>query len=190
MRQKLQCRYPLIKRQKGAALLMVVVIFLLLLPLLIAIFMQHSVEGTTTSVSSSVRSSAADAGGRALSALRQNMDTALKGGLLEYQASPPVWYIGANKNPDVRSSDFWSTCKSNGLCVDSSVNQPIGTGSTNTDFSVFELVTPTGITDPVICGQDGFVAVFYNLFIHTQASNIPADGGSNIQSIYRSCQKL
>lgn len=177
-------------KQNGAALLVVVVLFLIVLPILIATFMQHTVDGTAQGVASNVRSAAADAGGRALSALRQQIDTALTNGPIEYQSSPPAWFIGSGKTVDVRSSGFWSTCKANGLCVDSSVNQPIGTGTNTTSFTVNELVTPTGVTDPMICGQDGFVAVFYNIFIHAQADNIPADGGDTIQSVYRSCQRF
>lgn len=177
-------------KQKGAAMLVVVILFLVVLPILIATFMQHTVDGTSQGVSSSVRSAAADAGARALSALRQQIDTALVNGPLEYQSSPPSWFIGSGRTVDVRSSGFWSTCKASGLCIDSSVSQPIGTGTNTTAFTVNELVTPTGVTDSMICGQDGFVAVFYNIFIHTQATTIPADGGDTIQSVYRSCQRF
>lgn len=176
------------RRQKGAALLIVVIIFLLVLPLLIAIFMQHTLEGTTMGVSSGVRSSAADAGNRALAALRPQIDAALSNGLLEYQSTPPAWFIPAGETVDTRSAGFWETCKDKNLCVQSTLGQPIGT--TTTKFTVSELVTPTGVTDPTICGQDGFVAVFYDIFIHTQASNIPADGGHTIQSVYRTCQSF
>ena len=176
-------------KQQGAALLVVVILFLLMLPILIATFMNNNVSGTQQGVSSSVRSAASDAGGRALSALRLKIDAALVNGPLEYQ-SAPAWFIGAGKTVDVRSSGFWSTCQANGLCVDGSVDQPIGTGTNTTAFTVNELVTPTGVTDSMICGQDGFIAVFYNIFIHTQASNIPADGGHTLQSVYRSCQKF
>jgi hypothetical protein len=175
-------------RQGGAAMLTVVVIFLLVLPLLISVFMQHSVDNATQGVSSAVRSAAADASDRALAALRPKIDAALLSGPIEYQSNPPSWFIGSGKSVDVRSSGFWQTCSSKGLCSESSLLQDIG--STSTSFTVDELVTPTGITDPMICGQDGFVAVFYNVFIHTQATKIPADGGNTIQSVYRSCQKL
>lgn len=176
-----------LKKQKGAALFMVVIIFLLLLPLIVGVFFNRSVSNGSQGVSTTSHEAAANTGDMALAALRGQIDTALMGGLLEYQGTKPAWFI---TNPvDVRSSDFWKTCQANGLCVQSTLSAPSGTNP-STAFTVTELVTPTGVTDPVVCGQDGFVGVFYNIFIHTQAANVPANGGNTLQSVYRTCQKI
>ncbi len=182
-----------LQKQQGAALLIVVMIFLLILPLLIAIFTKHTIEGVTLGVSSSVRSDAADAAGRDLARLRLAIDQALQNGLLEYQPNPPPWFVAnpsASATPpfNPRSADFWQTCDKHGLCQATTINQSVG--STQTPFAIRQVVAPTGIVDPSACGQEGFVAVFYNVFIHAQASNIPADSGYTLQSVYRTCQKI
>lgn len=181
-----------LQKQQGAALLVVVAIFLLILPLMIAIFTRHAIEGVTLGVSSSVRSDAADAAGRDLADLRIAIDGALQNGLLEYQPNPPAWFVANLNTPtnpfNPRSANFWQTCAHDNLCQATTINQSVG--STQTPFAIEQVVVPTGIVDPSACGQEGFAAVFYNVFIHAQASNIPADGGYTLQSVYRTCQKI
>ena len=180
-------RYQSLKKQNGAALFIVVIIFLLLLPIIVVVFFNRSVSNVAQGVSTTSHEAAANTGDVALAALRAKIDTALMGGLLEYQGTKPAWFI---TNPvDVRSSGFWTTCLAAGTCVQSTLSAPSGTNP-STAFTVTELVTPTGVIDPIVCGQDGFVGVFYNIFIHTQAANVPANGGNTLQSVYRTCQKI
>ncbi len=176
--------------QKGAVLLVVVVLFLVILPLLMAIFMTHNAAGTTQGITSSMRSTASDVAKQQLAVFRKQIDAALMNGALEYQATPPAWFVKSNNmaQVNVRSTTYWNTCAQNNLCQQSTVAQ-VNQGGGSTNFTVSQLVVPTGITDPLICGQNGFVAIFYNVFIHVQAQNSIANGGNTLQSTYRTCQR-
>ncbi len=178
-------------KQKGAILLTVVVLFLLTLPLLIAIFVNHNLAGTMQGVATNSRSLAADAGTAQLATLRQLLDASLQNGLLEYQSSPPSWFINQNNSKiNVQSSKFWNTCANNNLCQTATRQMSVGSGG-NLTFNIEQLVTPTSIVDPTSCPPyDGStMAVFYTIYIHAQAANSPADGGYTLQSMYRTCQK-
>lgn len=173
-------------KQKGAALFTVVILFLFLLPLLYGVFMKRSLQNTMMTASSFWREQAADAANQALAALRPQIDAQLANGLLEYSGTPPAWFISSNAI-NVRSSGFWQTCAQNNLCQQ--VTQTLANNTASQQFTIRQLVTPTGLTDPKLCQQQGFVAVFYNIFIDAHSNN-PAAGGANIQALYRSCQML
>jgi hypothetical protein len=103
-------------------------------------------------------------------------------GLLEYQASPPAWFVTQAQASQVKpvSVGFWQQCATQGLCQQSQVQT----------FTVRELVLPTGVIDPTLCNAQGYVAVFYTLWVQALASSNPANPAAEAattQSVYRAC---
>lgn len=179
-------------KERGAALLIVVLMLLLIAPILIGVFLKNETANNNLGVSSAMMAAAKNAGERELADFVQEIATSLNNGLFEYTPSPPGWFVPSSKlsEVDVQSSGFWATCASHGLCEKSTLIQSPGLNNdTKTVFTVEKLVTPAGMVNPAACNESGYVAVFYNVFIHVQASNIPAGGGSTLQAIYASCQK-
>lgn len=175
------------RAQRGAVLLFVVIIFLLILPILIGAFMKHSVQSTETSVTMSNSAVANQAARIELASMAGDLTTALGNGLLETQPSPPQWFINS-QTLNVRSDAFWSSCAANNQCQTLSVNQPNGSNGITT-VAIQRLVVPSGVTNSNACPADGFVAVYYNIFIHAQTTQAK-DGGSMIQSVYRACRHI
>lgn len=175
-------------RQRGAALLIVVALFLILLPLALMAIFQRSLQNDLFAHSALWRVQSRDAANRAMAALRQTVaQTIGTGGLLEYQPSPPPWYVAPSAQIQPASAGFWQTCAANNLCQKTTVTLQNGTGRQT--FDVLQLVTPTGVIDPTLCGEQGYVAVFYNLWVQAAASSNPAAGAATEQAVYRACVK-
>jgi hypothetical protein len=177
-------RFP--RHQHGAAMLMVVIVFLIMLPIAIGMFMRHALTNTAEGVSAVVQTGASSVAEMALAQLRPQIESALNGGLLEYAQNKPAWFV--SQPIDLRSDNFWQTCAAANTCVNTTISAD--SGASVLAFKVNEVVTPTGLVDPFICGEQGFVGVLYNLFIHVQPVNSPSISGSTIQSVYRACQKM
>lgn len=178
-----------IKRQRGYTLFIVVIVFLLLLPLIVGVYSERSMTNIYQSISASSQVAADNVANMALADFRRDIDDALRSGLLEYQGTTPDWFMN-DDDVDVRSSEFWETCNTLHLCdIPSLVNAPLGSNP-NVNFTIKRLLTPTGVTDPVICGQDGVIGVFYNIFVYAKAERAPAYEGVTLQAVYRTCQKV
>jgi Tfp pilus assembly protein PilV len=174
------------RRQRGAALLIVVALFLILLPLALMAIFNRSLQNDQFANSALWRAQARDAANQAMAALRANVaQTIGNGGLLEYQPNPPSWYVSPSAQLQPTSASFWQTCAANNLCQSTQVTLNNGTGRQT--FTVLQLVTPTGVIDPTLCGQSGYVAVFYNLWVQATATQNPAAGSASEQSVYRAC---
>jgi len=174
------------RRQRGAALLIVVALFLILLPLALMAIFNRTLQNDQFANSALWRAQARDAANQAMAALRSTVaQTIGTGGLLEYQPSLPAWYVAPSSKLQPTSAAFWQTCAANNLCQKTTVNLSNGTGRET--FTVLQLVTPTGVIDPTLCGQSGYVAVFYNLWVQANASQNPAAGGAAEQAVYRAC---
>jgi Tfp pilus assembly protein PilV len=177
--------------QRGAALLIVVALFLVLLPLALMAIFQRSLQNDQFANSALWRSQARDAANQAMTALRSNVAQSIgTGGLLEYQPSPPAWYIPPSAQLQPTSASFWQTCASNTtpLCQSSTLTLANGTGRQT--FNIQQLVTPTGVVDPTLCGNSGYIAVFYNLWVQATAPQNPAAGSASEQAVYRACIRL
>jgi hypothetical protein len=106
-------------------------------------------------------------------------------GLLEYQASPPAWFVTQASRVNPVSVGFWQKCATQGLCQQSQVQ--LGNGTGRRTFTVRKLVLPTGVIDPALCNTQGYVAVFYTLWVQALASGNPAAEAATTQSVYRAC---
>lgn len=176
------------RRQRGAALLIVVALFLILLPLALMAIFQRSLQNDQFAQSAQWRAQSRDAANQAMAALRSTIaQTIGTSGLLEYQPSPPSWYVTPSAQLQPTSSQFWQSCAANRLCQSTTVTLQNGTGRQT--FNVLQLATPTGVIDPTLCGQQGYVAVFYNLWVQATASANPAAGSATEQAVYRACVK-
>lgn len=178
------------RRQGGAALLLIIVLFLAILPAALLAIFHRTLQNDTYSNGYLWRAQARDAANQAMSALRLSVAGAIgSGGLLEYQPSPPAWYIQNGTNPNLKptTAGFWTSCKtqSTPLCQSSTLTLNNGTG--RQQFNILELVTPTGVIDTSLCAQQGYVAVFYNLWVQATASSNPAAGTATTQAVYRAC---
>ena len=174
------------RRQRGAALLIVIALFLIILPVALLAIFGRTLQNDTFSGSYLWRAQARDAANAAMASLRANIAQSIgQNSLLEYQPSPPAWYISNTQNVVPSSANFWSTCQTQKLCNATTVTLPNGTG--RTQFQVLQLVTPTGVIDPTLCNTQGYVAVFYNVWVQATATNNPAAGSSTTQAVYRAC---
>jgi Tfp pilus assembly protein PilV len=175
-------------KQRGAALLIVVALFLILLPLALMAIFNRSLQNDQFANSAYWRTQAHDAANQAMAALRRNVAQSIgTGGLLEYQPNPPAWYVNALGASSPIAASFWQTCASNPtpLCQSSTLTLNNGTGRQT--FNIQQLVTPTGVVDPTLCGNSGYVAVFYNLWVQATAAQNPAAGSASEQAVYRAC---
>ena len=174
------------RQQRGAALLIVVALFLILLPLALMAIYQRSLQNAQFSNSAQWRAQSRVAANQAMPELRSAVaHTIGTGGLLEYQAAPPAWYVSNASVIQPTSAVFWQTCAAQNLCDETQVTLPNETGRQT--FTVYRLVTPTGVIDPTLCRQSGYVAVFYNLWVQAVASSNPAAGAATEQAVYRAC---
>jgi Tfp pilus assembly protein PilX len=182
------------RRQRGAALLIVIALFLIILPVALLAIFGRTLQNDTFSGSYLWRAQARDAANAAMASLRAQIAQSIgQNSLLEYQPSPPPWYIGnaQSQNPGSpgyvvpSSASFWSTCQTQSVCNATTVTLPNGTG--RTQFQILQLVTPTGVIDPTLCNTQGYVAVFYNVWVQATATNNPAAGSSTTQAVYRAC---
>ncbi len=173
------------RNQRGAVLLVVVALFLIILPLALLAIYGRTLQNDTFSSSYLWRAQARDAANRAMATLRSNIAQSIGTyGLLEYQASPPAWYVATTTNVQPASAGFWNTCASQNLCQ--SGNVTLANGSGRTSFQVLQLVTPTGVVDDTLCNP-GYIAVFYNVWVQASASANPAAGSATTQAVYRAC---
>ncbi len=171
--------------QKGAALLVVIALFLIILPIALLAIFQRSLQNDSFSGSYLWRAQARDAANQQMAALRSTVSQTIgTGGLLEYQASPPTWYVGNTQNVQPGSASFWTGCQSKQLCQATTVTLANGTG--RQQFQVLQLVTPTGVIDSTLCNP-GYIAVFYNIWVQATASANPAAGAATTQAVYRAC---
>ncbi len=181
------------RHQRGAALLIVIALFLIILPVALLAIFGRTLQNDTFSGSYLWRAQARDAANAAMASLRANIAQSIgQNSLLEYQPNPPAWYIPppASSAPSTsyvtpNSASFWSTCQAQSLCAATTLTLPNGTG--RTQFQILQLVTPTGVIDPTLCNTQGYVAVFYNLWVQATATNNPAAGSSTTQAVYRAC---
>lgn len=174
------------QKQRGAALLIVVALFLVLLPLALMTIFQRSLQNDQFGNSALWRAQSRDAANQAMAKLRLSIAQAIgTGGLLEYQPSPPSWYVTPSAQVQPTSAAFWQSCASNNLCQSTTITLNNNTGRQT--FSVLQLATPTGVIDPTLCGTSGYVAVFYNLWVQASASQNPAAGSASEQAVYRAC---
>jgi Tfp pilus assembly protein PilX len=176
------------RRQRGAALFIVVMLFLILLPLGMMAIFQRSLQNDQFAQSALWRVQARDAANQTMAQLRSDVANSIgTAGLLEYQASPPAWFVTQAQASQVNpvSVGFWQQCATQGLCQQSQVQLRNGTGRQT--FTVRELVLPTGVIDPTLCNAQGYVAVFYTLWVQALASSNPAAEAATTQSVYRAC---
>ena len=173
------------RNQGGAALLVVIALFLIILPIALLAIFGRTLQNDTFSGSYLWRAQARDAANQQMAALRSTLaQTIGTGGLLEYQASPPAWYVGNTQNVQPASASFWRGCQQNHLCQATTVTLANGTGRQS--FQVLQLVTPTGVVDNTLCNP-GYTAVFYNVWVQATASANPAAGSATTQAVYRAC---
>jgi Tfp pilus assembly protein PilX len=173
------------RSQRGAALLVVIALFLIILPIALLAIFGRTLQNDTFSGSYLWRAQARDAANQQMAALRSTVAQSIgNDGLLEYQASPPAWYIGNTQNVQPNSASFWSGCQTNNLCQATTVTLNNGTGRQN--FQVLQLVTPTGVIDDTLCNP-GYIAVFYNVWVQATATANPAAGSATTQAVYRAC---
>lgn len=173
------------RAQRGAALLVVVALFLIILPIALLSIFGRSLRNDTFANSYLWRAQSRDAANQAMASLRANIAQSIgTSGLLEYQPSPPSWYIGTTTNVQPSSASFWTSCASNNLCNTSTVSLANGTGRQS--FQIQQLVTSTGVIDNTLCNP-GYIAVFYNVWVRAVASANPAAGSAITQAVYRAC---
>ena len=177
-------------KQQGAVLLFVVMIFLLILPILIGALMKHSMQSTTAATTIANSSAANQAARIELATTASDITQALDNGLLETQSAPPAWFVNktGNNAPAVRTDAFWSGCVADGQCQALTIDQPNG-GNGTTPVNLLRLVVPGGVVSSTACPAEGFVAVYYNIFIQARTTDA-RDGGSMIQSVYRACRRI
>ncbi len=171
--------------QRGAVLLVMLSLFLVILPLALLAIYARTLQNDTFSSSYLWRAQARDAANQAMAALRGSIAQSIgTDGLLEYQSSPPAWYVANAGNVQPASAAFWSGCASGKLCQSGSVT--LANGSGRTSFRILQVVTPTGVIDDTLCNP-GYVAVFYNVWVQATASANPAAGSATTQAVYRAC---
>jgi Tfp pilus assembly protein PilX len=175
-------------RQRGAALFIIVVLFLILLPLGVMAIFQRSLQNDRFAQSALWRAQARDAANQEMAKLRNDVANSIgSAGLLEYQSSPPDWFVTQASQVNPVSVGFWQQCATQGLCKPSQVQLDNGTGRQT--FTVRELVLP-GVIDTALCNAQGYVAVFYTLWVQAIAGSNPAAEAATIQSVYRACVLL
>lgn len=176
------------RRQRGAALLIVVALFLILLPLALMAIFQRSLQNDQFANSALWRAQSRDAANQAMAALSKAVSQSIGGNaLLEYQPNPPAWYVDNVTAVKPNSASFWQTCADQGTCQRTNITLQNGTGRQT--FTVLQVVTPTHVVDPTLCSQQGYVAVFYNLWVQATATANPAAGSATEQAVYRACVK-
>ncbi len=173
------------RNQGGAVLLVVVALFLIILPLALLAIYGRTLQNDTFSGSYLWRAQARDAANQAMATLRSNIAQSIGTyGLLEYQESPPAWYVATTTHVQPASASFWSSCANDDLCQSTTVS--LNNASGRKSFQVLQLVTPTGVIDDTLCNP-GYVAVFYNVWVQATASANPAAGSATTQAVYRAC---
>jgi hypothetical protein len=161
-------------------------LFLILLPLGLMALFQRTLQNDQFAQSALWRTQSRDAANQTMAQLRSAVANSIgTAGLLEYQASPPAWFVTQASQVNPVSVGFWQKCATQGLCQQSQVQLNNGTGRQT--FTVRELVLPTGVLDPTLCNAQGYVAVFYTLWVQALASSNPAAGAATTQSVYRAC---
>ncbi len=119
----------------------------------------------------------------ALQWLTNQIVTTSQGQPLETAATSSAWFLPAQPGGLVTpNAAYWTACKSGGSTtqVCAQVTMPSGVSQ-----QAWAFAQPTGRTDPYGCSSSAFVALFYDLWIHTQD---PRTGVSaDTESLYKLC---
>lgn len=169
-------------RQRGAITLFALVALLLIFLGALYTF-RGSLLDTSLTDKASARQKDVQVSDLALQWLTQQMVSTSQGSPLETMATTQPWFLPAQASGAVTPTPaYWSACEQQSTKTQTCAQAVMPSGVPQ---QAWVFVQPTGRTDPYGCNTSGFVALFYDVWVHVvdPRTNVAAD----TESLYKLC---
>jgi len=172
------------QRQRGA-----VTLFALIALLLMFLGALYTFRGvlldTSLTDKAAARQKDVQASDLALQWLTKQIIATSQGSPLETTASGQTWFLSAQPGGAVTpTAAYWSACEQAPSATQTCAQVAMPSGVPQ---SAWVFAQPTGRTDAYACNTPGFVAIFYDLWVHTvdPRTGVAAD----TESLYKLCAR-
>lgn len=118
--------------------------------------------------------------------VEQSIFLAYGGSPLEYSALSSAWYRDVPNGTASPDASYWASCSGNASAALRCAPVTLNFGAAVLPgYTALAVVQPTGRTDPYTCNLTQFLAVYYDVYIHTTESS--GATAATTHTVYKLC---